>query len=99
MGDSKYSHFSESCYMMTLSVIKQARDMRTIVELPDQQIEALKAMSEQQGLSRAELMRRAVAEYLALHQNSATEAAFGLWKKHAKDGVDYQQGLRQEWDE
>ncbi|MDH5786596.1 MAG: ribbon-helix-helix domain-containing protein [Chromatiales bacterium] len=73
--------------------------MRTIVELPDQQIEALKAMSEQQGLSRAELMRRAVAEYLAHHQKTSSENAFGLWKKHGEDGVEYQQRLRQEWDE
>jgi metal-responsive CopG/Arc/MetJ family transcriptional regulator len=73
--------------------------MRTIVELPDQQIEALKAMSEQQGLSRAELMRRAVAEYLAHHQKKSAEGAFGLWKNRGKDGVEYQQHLRQEWDE
>jgi metal-responsive CopG/Arc/MetJ family transcriptional regulator len=73
--------------------------MRTIVELPDQQIEALKAMSEQQGLSRAELMRRAVAEYLEHHQLASSEEAFGLWKERCKDGVEYQQHLRQEWSE
>ena len=73
--------------------------MRTIVDIPEQQIEALKAMSEREGLSRAELMRRAVAEYLAHHQGETDEAAFGLWKKHGRDGLKYQQQLRAEWDE
>jgi len=73
--------------------------MRTIVELPEQQIDALKAMSEQEGLSRAELMRRAVAEYLAHHQGHAGESAFGLWQDRGVDGLIQQQQLRQEWDE
>ncbi|MEN8170903.1 MAG: hypothetical protein ABFS08_11835 [Pseudomonadota bacterium] len=38
--------------------------MRMIVELPVQQIEALKTMSEIEGLSQDELMGRTVAEYL-----------------------------------
>ena len=73
--------------------------MRTIVELPEQQIEALKAMSEQEGLSRAELMRRAIAEYLAHHQGRVGESAFGLWHDQGEDGLTRQQKLRQEWDE
>lgn len=73
--------------------------MRTIVELPEQQIEALKALSDKEGLSRAELVRRAVAAYLRLHQNENNESAFGLWQKRNIDGLHYQQQLRQEWDE
>ena len=73
--------------------------MRTIVELPEQQIEALKAMSQQEGLSRAELMRRAVAEYLAHHQGQVDESAFGLWQDRGVDGLTQQQQLRKEWDE
>jgi len=72
--------------------------MRTIVDIPKQQIEALKTLSEQEGLSRAELMRRAVAEYLSRHQGEAGEAAFGLWRDHPRDGVSYQDELREEWD-
>jgi metal-responsive CopG/Arc/MetJ family transcriptional regulator len=73
--------------------------MRTIVELPEQQIEALKALSDKEGLSRAELMRRAVAVYLRLHQGENSEMAFGLWKNRDKNGLHYQQELRKEWDE
>lgn len=72
--------------------------MRTIVDIPEQQIEALKSLGEQEGLSRAELMRRALAEYLARHQGEAGEAAFGLWRNQRREGVSYQDELRQEWD-
>ena len=54
--------------------------MRTIVDLPEEQIEALKQLSEKSRLSRAELMRRAVAEYLLHYQADATDSAFGLWR-------------------
>jgi len=72
--------------------------MRTIVDIPEQQIEALKALGEQEGLSRAELVRRALAEYLARHQGEAGEAAFGLWRDRPHDGLSYQHELREEWD-
>jgi hypothetical protein len=72
--------------------------MRTIVELPDEQIEALKRLSDDTRLSRAELMRRAVKEYLARHRPQAAEQAFGLWKTQPKDALGIQEELRSEWD-
>ncbi len=73
--------------------------MRTIVDLPDTQVEALKRLSDEAHLSRAELMRRAVAEYLSRHQPVKNgDVSFGLWKKRKRDGVEYQQELRAEWD-
>ena len=72
--------------------------MRTIVDLPDKQIEALKRMSASVRLSRAELMRRAVDEYLARHQPVPDDEAFGLWKKRKIDGVAHQERSRAEWD-
>jgi len=72
--------------------------MRTIVDLPDEQIEALKRISDAANLSRAELMRRAVAEYLSRHQASVADDAFGLWKMHPTDGVAYQNQKRAEWE-
>ncbi len=72
--------------------------MRTIVDLPDRQIEALKRMSDAVQLSRAELMRRAVDEYLDRHQPVQDDGAFGLWKKRKTDGVVYQDLARAEWD-
>jgi predicted transcriptional regulator len=73
--------------------------MRTVIDLPDEQIEPLKALAEQMRLSRAELVRRAVADYLRRHQPAADDAAFGLWKNRSEDGVAYQERLRSEWDQ
>jgi len=73
--------------------------MRTIVDLPDKQIEALKRMSESSHLSRAELVRRAIDEYLARHLPTQDDGAFGLWNKRKTDGVTYQERARDEWGE
>lgn len=72
--------------------------MRTIVDLPDEQIVALKQLSNDTHLSRAELMRRAVQEYLVRHRPQPTEQAFGLWKTREKDALSIQERLRSEWD-
>ncbi len=72
--------------------------MRTTVDLPEEQVEALKRMSMAARLSRAELMRRAVAEYLQRHPSTGDDEAFGLWKKGAQDGVLYQERIRAEWE-
>lgn len=85
--------------MMTSSYAIVVNRMRTIVELPEEQIEALKRLSEQSKLSRAELMRRAVAEFISHHGMDRADEAFGIWKGHKQDGLDYQHRLRGEWDE
>jgi predicted transcriptional regulator len=72
--------------------------MRTIVDLPDEQIEALKQLSDDTRLSRAELMRRAVKEYIVRHRQQPAEQAFGLWKTQEKDALGIQEKLRSEWD-
>jgi predicted transcriptional regulator len=73
--------------------------MRTVIDLPDEQIEPLKALAEQMKLSRAELVRRAVADYLRRHRPAADDTAFGLWRHRGEDGVAYQERLRSEWDQ
>lgn len=73
--------------------------MRTIVDLPEEQIAALKQLSKQSKLSRAELLRLAVGEYLQDHCADRTDNAFGIWRGQAPDGLDYQRQLRQEWSE
>ncbi len=73
--------------------------MRTIVDLPDKQIEALKRMSKTAQSSRAELVRRAIDEYLARHLPAQDDGAFGLWKKRKIDGVAFQKNARDEWGE
>ena len=71
--------------------------MRTIVDLPDEQIRALKRMSESEHSSRAELVRRAIDEYLARHLPEQGDDAFGLWRQRKVDGLTYQKRARDEW--
>lgn len=72
--------------------------MRTIIDLPDEQIEALRMLSTRENTSRAELVRRALAEFLSRRSTRHEDEAFGLWRARAKDGVEYQHRLRQEWE-
>jgi Ribbon-helix-helix protein, copG family len=71
--------------------------MRTLVDLPERELEQLTALSRSRKTSRAELIRQAVAGYLA--QNRAgIEDSFGLWKDRGVDGLEYQDRLREEWE-
>ena len=72
--------------------------MRTIIELPDAQLEALEVICAREGISRAEAIRRAVAEHLSRQRGADAGEAFGLWRRRRDDGLRYQQRLRREWD-
>jgi metal-responsive CopG/Arc/MetJ family transcriptional regulator len=70
--------------------------MRTLVDIPSEQIRSLAELSARFRRPRAALIRDAIAEYLANHRPPA-EDAFGLWGKTAPDGLKYQKKLRAEW--
>lgn len=70
--------------------------MRTIVDLPEKDLQAVKALARREKVSQAEAIRRAVKAYLASNQPGLPEDAFGLWADRP-DGVAYQRALREEW--
>jgi metal-responsive CopG/Arc/MetJ family transcriptional regulator len=70
--------------------------MRTLVDLPERELEQLTALSRSRKTSRAELIRQAVAGYLA-ENKAGVEDSFGLWKGRVEDGLKYQERLREEW--
>ncbi|TXH66796.1 MAG: ribbon-helix-helix protein, CopG family [Thiothrix sp.] len=73
--------------------------MRTIIEIPDLQLEQLARFAAEANISRAELIRRAVADYLQRYATpKEDETAFGLWAAKAEDGLTYQERIRGEWD-
>ncbi|MEO8482707.1 MAG: ribbon-helix-helix protein, CopG family [Acidobacteriota bacterium] len=72
--------------------------MRTIIELPSDQLQALDRWCRREGISRAEAIRRAVAEQTRTRHGAATDEAFGLWRRRSPDSVAYQRQLRKEWD-
>jgi metal-responsive CopG/Arc/MetJ family transcriptional regulator len=72
--------------------------MRTLVDLPDSQIQALAALCDQVKQPRAALIREAVAEYLLKHRaQESVDEAFGLWGSGGVDGLEYQDRARAEW--
>ncbi len=71
--------------------------MRTIVDLPQDQVDALAELCERENISRAEAVRQAVAAFVATRQVGTREEAFGAWSP-GKDGRDLVETLRSEWD-
>ena len=77
--------------------------MRTLVDLPDEQIAILAEMGREQKKSRAALVREGVGklidDYRETRRLAAIEATFGVWKDKVEDGLEYQNRLRDEWSE
>jgi hypothetical protein len=72
--------------------------VRTIIELPADHLEALRAFCRAERVSRAEAIRRAVAAMIARRQAAEARRAFGLWRGRRLDGLRYERRLRREWD-
>lgn len=75
--------------------------MRTIVDIPDTQIETLNQLSKKKKISRAEIVRQALSQYINnyIKTSNGYKAAFGSWQNvEFRDSVSYQQKLRDQWD-
>jgi metal-responsive CopG/Arc/MetJ family transcriptional regulator len=70
--------------------------MRTLVDIPEPQLSSLTAISKARKVSRAEVIREAIATYIEIQPNPARDAAFGIWKG-GEDGLEYQRRIRDEW--
>lgn len=70
--------------------------MRTLVDIPDKQIDELGAICKAKHLSRAEAVRRAIDAFVERNR-VAPDQAFGLWSGNTEDGLDYQERMRAEW--
>jgi predicted transcriptional regulator len=73
--------------------------MRLLVDLPKDQTRKLDRIKAKRHVSRAELIRQAVAQFLSRELAPEADAAFGLWKQRPEDGRAYQERVRGEWDE
>jgi len=71
--------------------------MRTLVDIPDKQLRELTRLGTQKKLSRAAIIREAIASYLAVQTRKKSMDAFGLWGNRKVDGLEYQEKLRSEW--
>lgn len=74
--------------------------MRTIIELPEGDLEQLDSLARHGKHSRAEVIRRAVVFYLNEHpsRKSAVDLAFGILKGRIGEGLAFEDKMRGEWE-
>jgi predicted transcriptional regulator len=76
---------------------------RILADLPDEDIKWLDQLAAEQGKSRAQVLREAVAEYRAEKPSSSDkdwlDQAFGIWKDRTDigDAVEWQRRERASW--
>ena len=81
-----------------MMLIYDAGTMRTVVEMPEQELRQLSAVSREEHISRAEAIRRAVGQYLrAWKATHDSTDAFGLWKSRKVSALEYEDRVRGEW--
>ena len=71
--------------------------MRTIIDLPQEQLGALARLCEVQKISRAEAIRRAVDRLLKDSLVEEKNIGFGLWRNKGIKARLYVDNLRDEW--
>ena len=74
--------------------------MRTLIDIPDEDLKWLDRKAADEGRSRASVVREAVATYRAAAGKKGIQRYFGMWKdrEDVVDGLEYQRKLRGEWD-
>jgi hypothetical protein len=77
--------------------------MRTIIDIPIERLKHLDRWASEHNVSRAEAIRRAVADLLD-RTSQPKNTGFGLWAQDKpipaeRDGLRLQQALRDEWPE
>ena len=72
--------------------------MRTLIDIPDEKLQQLTRLSRERRVSRAEVVRCAIDQYLAAQPKSSLRDLFGIWSDRNIDGLAYEQELRREWD-
>ncbi len=71
--------------------------MRTLVDLPKEDIFLLNKLAKAGKVSRTALVQEAVNKYLAPHKSSSLRAFLGICPE-IEDGMAYQERIRGEWD-
>lgn len=71
--------------------------MRITIELSEEQERRLADVCHREGVSRAEVIRRAVAQYLDKAYIRNPGDAFGIWRDRNVDGLRFERRVRREW--
>lgn len=73
--------------------------MRTLIDLPEDDMKWLDGIARAEGKSRAAVVRDAVVAFRHAEDKAEMEQYFGLWQRHGSsvDGLAYERELRDEW--
>lgn len=71
--------------------------MRILADIPENDLAALNRLSKEKKVSRAGLVRQAVAQYIERYGAQPGLNGFGLWKQSPVDGLQHQRRMRDEW--
>lgn len=74
--------------------ISSSNMYKTQLYLPDEANVQLNAVAKKTSISKSELIRRAVAEFLSKYDKSKLTKAYGVWAKNDEINL---RGLRDEW--
>lgn len=74
--------------------------MRTIIDIPDEDVKILNQLSKKKKTSRAEIIRQALTNYITEYSKlrKSYSKAFGIWKGKKINSINYQKQLRSEWE-
>jgi hypothetical protein len=67
------------------------------VDIPENDLAALNCLSKEKNVSRAGLVRHAIAQYLERYGPKSGSKGFGLWKESPVDALSHQRRMRNEW--
>ena len=70
--------------------------MKTLIDIPNNQIESLAVICDRFNISRSEAIRRSIDLFI-IKNNKKNIDVFGIWKDKNIDGLTYQNNLRDEW--
>lgn len=71
--------------------------MKTLIDIPENDIKQLEQLAGRRNVSRASVIREAIANYLTSQTRMQGSDAFGSWRKSKIDGLKHQRKLRGEW--
>ncbi|MGB7191113.1 MAG: CopG family transcriptional regulator [Acidobacteriaceae bacterium] len=71
--------------------------MRILIDVPKPDLELMDEVAGKLTISRAEFVRRALTVSLTPYRGKMNHAAFGSWSGSSKDGLLYQERIREEW--
>ncbi|MCU5773708.1 ribbon-helix-helix protein, CopG family [Erwiniaceae bacterium BAC15a-03b] len=71
---------------------------RIVIDLSEEDLRQLDNLKAIRDVSRAELIRQAMAAFLDRNRVGGNSNAFGLWGNKKVDGVIYENQMREEWE-